>query len=145
VAHLATQIRDKVIVAVTGLVTTGPRVFAGRVHAVERADIPCVAVDIGDEDAEYVSMGYPRDISATLAVEITAMVSIRGDFDAELNKIQSEVQAAMSADPTFTGLVVDIMYRRRMRIADGQGDSPIAALVLSYDIIYRYTETNPEV
>jgi hypothetical protein len=144
-AHLITQIRDDVVTKLTGLTTTGANVFTGRVHAFERTDLPCIAVDVGGESAEYVTMGYPRGISATLSVEVTAIVSLRGDFDAELNKIQLEVQQAMSADPSLSSLAVNCTFSRRERITDGKGETPIAALIIGYDVTYRYIENNPEV
>jgi len=142
--HIATVIRDNVVALVTGLPSTGASVFAGRVHALERSDLPCVAVDVGAESAEYVTQGYPRSISATLAIEVTAIVSLAGDFDAALNQIQAEVQAAMAADPTLTNIATNTVYDGRERITDGQGEKPVAALVLQYSVSYRYSENNPQ-
>ena len=142
--HLLTQIRDNVVSDVTGLTTTGARVFSGRVHALESGVLPCLAVDVGDETGDYASIGYPRVIAANAVLDITAIASTTGDFDAIINQMQLEIQLGISADPTLGGIASNVVFTGRKRMVTG-GREPVAALIISYDVLYRYAENNPEV
>jgi hypothetical protein len=47
--HIKRQIRERAVQTLTGLATTGVRVFASRARMVQPADLPCLRVFCSDE------------------------------------------------------------------------------------------------
>lgn len=98
-SHLRTHIRDAVVTRVTGLASTGLRVFKSFVAP--QADVPFLLVTLdGREDVlmDATSM-QERDLTFT----VSGFVKKNGDVDADLDQIAFEVEGALAIDPTFGG------------------------------------------
>ena len=67
--HVRRSIREQVASTVTGLTTTGSRVFQSRVFRLEAADLPCLLVYTKTESVELDTM-IPRALNRDLTVEV---------------------------------------------------------------------------
>ena len=95
--HRAESIMQAVTTKVTGLATTGARVFRGRVRTIETA--PALTVEMGADNVDEDRSSYPR-IRRELNIKITAHIKNNTDPDSDLNTIREEVYNALMADRT---------------------------------------------
>jgi len=70
-AHLRKQIRDNVVTVLTGLSTTGSRVYASRVYPMAAANLPGLCVYTKSESVEILTMTPPRSQLRTLSLAET--------------------------------------------------------------------------
>ena len=66
--HVRQSIRDNIKTTLTGLTTTGSRVYVSRVYPLTNDNFPGLAIYTADESDEYAVMGPPRTIFRTLNV-----------------------------------------------------------------------------
>lgn len=143
--HLRRQIREAVGTAVTGLTTTGSRVFQSRVYPAQSSDLPCLLVASKSETVEVLSIHYPRSLQRTLQLEIIAVAKATADLDDTLDGICKEVEIAL-ANPvsglaslarTITMVSTEMDYR-------GTAEKPVGSATMLYEVDYFAVENAPD-
>ena len=139
---LRKRVRDAVVTAVTGLTTTGSRVYQSRVYPMQAATLPGIVVYTESETVQYLTMGLPRTQMrvATFAVEIY----VRGvdGYDEQIDQIAAEVEGALYANVELGGLVKDTQVTGITFAYAGDGDKPVGVGSMSVDVTYTTTEGN---
>lgn len=98
--HARQAIREAVATAVTGLATTGSRVFQSRMRAQDA--LPCLLVTTdGESITEEISGVQQRE----LEIRITGVAKAAANVDDTLDTIASEVETAVQAAGTLGALV----------------------------------------
>lgn len=143
-SHVRQQIRQAIITLVTGLTTTGSNVFDTPVYLTEPAVLPALLCRSDSEDIEIDTMGHPRDMMRELTFSIQAQVQAVSGYQNTLDTICSEIEVALSADLTLGGLVQD-MYLSNVLFEFDNGEQPVGMGTLTYMIMYRTKDTQPEV
>lgn len=148
--HLADQIVDAVVVLVTGLTTTGARVFADRDIDDEPfadGELPGLTVNIGDETDEPQTLDNPSTMQAVLNVGITVGVKLTTMTAArkQLNLCRNEIQKAIAADRRLGGKCERIQLAQAEYEFNGGGDKPMATVRLVFQAVYLYYENTPDV
>ena len=69
-AHLREQIRDRVVTDLTGLTTTGSRVFRSRIYPLESNDLPGLCIFTKSETTDYDTITLPRSTSRILEIGV---------------------------------------------------------------------------
>ena len=147
-AHARQQIRDAVVTAVTGLSTTGARVYPSRVHPLAKDFAPSLLVYTGDEEIEAHGQGRPVSLMRSLEVIVDGRA---GDVDAaameqKLDAIANDVEAALgvaTGTAPLGGLVLNMQITGIEVERDGEGDRPMGAVRLAYSILYRTADAAP--
>lgn len=104
--HVRTQIRDAAVTTLTGLTTTGARVYPSRLTPLRDADLPCLLVMTNDEEIAGADVhGVLQERTLRLAVRAVAKVS--GALDDTLDAMVAEVETALYAQ-TFGGLAKSV-------------------------------------
>jgi hypothetical protein len=142
--HRAEQIVVAVLAKVTGLTTTGTRVFRGRVYPLQDTEEPALCVFMGADTP--IAMLSQSLIDGELEVVITAVVKTSAtQIDTLLNQIRKEVTIALQADYT-QGLTFlhDSMEGEAARPElSGEADKPTASQQLNWKFHYRRSRTDP--
>jgi hypothetical protein len=139
--HARTQIRNAVITAVTGLATTGSRVFEGRIYPLATDELPALCVYTLNESSERISTtSLQRDLE--LVVEAYVHTSVR--YDELLDSIATEVETAIAANAALQALVKDITPVQFQKDLMKEGDKTIAVAILTFRCIYITHPSNPE-
>lgn len=96
------RIRDAAVTALTGLPTTGARVFASRVHDLQDAELPALRIYTDEESIAIASLGIARrrEHRLNLIVECCAKTHA---FDAQLDAMLREVYGAIDANQGLGG------------------------------------------
>ena len=142
--HRVETIMQALVTTVTGLATTGSRVYRGRAYAVPAADANAIRVwqgaDVVDEDSMF------HRLKSILIVKIEPVLSeTTAQVDETLNTIRREVAAAIGAAVNL-GLAFEITaleQRAEEPDVDGFGDSPRAAMPMVWAIEYWRNRADP--
>lgn len=131
-AHARQAIREALAAALTGLASTGARVFQSRMRAQDA--LPCLLVTTNDEDIQRVDMDSieERDI----AVEIIGVAKAAADIDDVLDTIAAEVETAIGANNTLGGRVKSMHLTRLRPEFDDELEQPAGLVRLTYRCIY---------
>ena len=143
-AHVRKQLRDNVAAAVTGLATTGARVYRSRAYPLDSANLPGLLVYAAGETSEIDSLASPRGLARVCEVVVEGVAQATANLDNTLDAIAAEVETALAADTTRGGLAKDtFLAATEIQISD-EGDKPVGAVRLTYRVQYRTRETAPE-
>jgi len=145
--HVRTAIRDDLITTLTGLTTTGARVYPSRVYPIQSSALPGLVIYTKSESADYatMTMGSGRTILRTLTAAIEAYVKGVTGYDDDIDDITAEVEVALAADPSLGGLAKDTRLISIEVEYSGEGDQPIAACMMNVEIDYTTSEGSPTV
>ena len=137
-AHLREQIRDRVVTDLTGLTTTGSRVFRSRIYPLESNDLPGLCIFTKSETT------LPRSTSRILEIGVEAYVKATADYDNTLDDISVEVEEALAGDVTLNNLVKDSKITSFESEYSGEGEQPIAIGRFTIEALYRVKENDVE-
>ena len=143
--HVRQQIRDRIASNVTGLTTTGDRVYKSRVWPLNADTMPALLVHSTSEDSATDIMGPSLVTNRELSVVVEGYVRNITVYDDKVDTIAKEVEIAMAADQTLNDLA-KFSYLSGTEISySGEGDQPIAVVSMTYLVQYRTAVDSPDV
>jgi len=108
-SHVQTQILSRLMTLLTGLPTTGSRVYQGRVHPLTPGTMPGLCVSLGGETP---TGGTTK--ATQKEVELVVDVYVGGDDYTVSGQVQVEVEAALYGDRVggrfFNSLATNLIY-----------------------------------
>jgi len=143
-AHIRKLIRDNIVTTLTGLTTTGTKVYRSRLYALAESKLPCLAIYTNTEATEYLTMREPRTQQRALDVSVEAYVKATANYDNTIDDICSEVEQALYTDTTRGGYAKDTQVTGVNVEMSIDGDQPIALATINVNVIYNTEEGNPE-
>ena len=141
--HARQQIRDAVAAALTGLSTTGDRVYAGRTRPLAKDHEPALLVYTSEESAEAHTQS-PRRLLRTLTLFVEGRVSGADVPDDTLDDIALEVETALAGDADLGELIKDIVLVRTMTDTQAPGGAQVGEVRLQFAVLYRTTAAAPQ-
>ena len=141
--HIRQQIREKFGTTLTGLNTTGSRVYESRVYPLET--VPALIIYTKEESSEPIVIGTDRVMSRELSVVVEGYAKATSDFDDTIDTISKEVEEAIAADRTLDGLAKDCYLESTEIEFNGEGEKPLGYVSLTFLTNYYVQETNPDV
>ena len=127
--HVRQQLREAVATALTGLTTTGGRVYSSRIYPLVDADLPCLMIYTDGDQIEALTIHAPHEQQRSTRVKIEAVAKAVSGFDNTLDTICKEVETAIANASSAT---VKGMFLQATGIELDQGDQPIAKATLVY-------------
>ena len=141
--HIRQQIREKFGTTLTGLTTTGSRVYESRVYPLET--VPALVIYTKSEASEPIVIGTDRVMSRELSVVVEGYAKATSNFDDTIDTISKEVEEAIAADRTLDGLAKDCYLESTEIEFNGEGEKPLGYVSLTFLTNYYVQETNPDV
>jgi hypothetical protein len=142
VSHAIEQIRDALVSALTGLTTTGSRVYRSRLWPRTAASLPCLVVSTESESAELATLHPNPLLQRGLDVQVRGYALATTDLDETLDDIQAEVETALG-NTTLGGLVKTLTYSGRQVALDDASDQPVGLLTLTFQAVYMTAASSP--
>ncbi|WP_294344693.1 hypothetical protein [Prosthecochloris sp.] len=145
-AHVRTQIRDRVITTLSGLTTTGSRVYRSRVYPMSSATMPGICVYCMDEKGQDETEDL---LTKSVSVVVDGYVS-GDDFDDDVDTIQAEVETALygdynsSTDRFFNGLVLDLSFTAADSKYNGEAKIKHGIIRMVFTALYLINRGAPE-
>jgi len=142
--HLHKQIRAAVVTKLTGLTTSGVRVYANRLAPLPDAQLPALLITLDDESAEGVTIGSPQLQERTLTLVVAASAKATSALDDTLDLMSKEVETALAAGITVAGVLLDVFYTG-MSFDDELGDKPVGVKRMTFSIPFTAMSNAPDV
>lgn len=142
--HARHQIRDQVVSTLTGLTTTGARVYPSRVRPLTESNYPCLLVYTTSEAVVDGNGSRPRSLVRQLRLVVEAVCKASADIDDTLDTIAKEVEVALATDPTLGGLAKDCVLAETEIDLVGDGDKPHGIGKLTFSVVYCTKENTPD-
>jgi hypothetical protein len=143
-AHVRKLIRDNLKTALTGLTTTGSRVYQSRVYPLAAATLPGLLIYSKDEATEYQTIGLPRLQLRTVSFTVEAYVKGVSDYDDTLDQICLEVEESLYTNSSLGGYASDVMVTSFEADFNGDGDQPVSRATLTIEVQYQTLENDLE-
>lgn len=141
-AHVREQIRSAVVTAVSGLTTTGARVYESRVLPLEATSLPALCVYTRSDTPSYDD-GRMNAIPARV-LDIHIEGYCRGDDQSVLDDIAAEVETAMAGSTTVRAFGPMWLGAQEMRV-DGEGEALVSVIDMAWTLHYSTAEGAPSV
>jgi hypothetical protein len=148
--HVRRQIRDALGTLVTGLATTGARVYLAPVVSIPIAQLPALAVWVDEEALELATGSAPMEYARTITVRVVGFASeatgLSGVIDNTLDQIALELEAAIGGDATLLGGILNSPLEL---VAIGversaEGEAPLGRITLTYTARVETSAAAPE-
>lgn len=143
--HLRRQIREGVASTVTGLATTGARVFQSRVYPLQTVELPGLLIYTRNETSTVIGVNPGRQIERVLQLIVEGVAKATSDLDDQLDQIAKEVETVLAAVPTALLALVKDIYLRTTEIAIEPGEKPTGRIRMTYQLDYYNVESAPDV
>lgn len=144
-AHLRKQIRDAVKTTLTGLSTTGQRVFQQRFYPMQATALPGLLIYTNSETSELMTMTRPQKSQRELLLTVEGLAKANATLEDTLDAIAREVEEALGVDPTFGGLVKTSFLTGTELEFNADGENPVGAVRLTFAVRYITTATEVEI
>lgn len=147
--HIRRQIREAIKLLLTGLPTTGGRVFTNRLQRIDDADLPCLTISTDTEEIVTESIHSDPILARNLTVTVTAYVKANAAFDDIADTIIKEVEAvfnvAVANNATLGALAQTIQLQGIGIDFDSSGEQPVAQASMQYLIHYSTQASTPDI
>lgn len=143
--HVRRQIREAIATAVTGLATTGARVFQSRIYPLEATDLPGLRIYTISEASSTQNFGFPRLYERRLTVRIEACAQATADLDDVLDEICKEVETALGGAAVSLGGAKSITLLDTDISMSGDSEKPRGQAAMSWEVFYVTAENAPDV
>ena len=142
-AHVRKQIRDDVVTTLTGLTTTGTRVFASRVYPNEASKLPLLCVYSLNEASELIAMNG-NQLLRSLEIVVEGYAKAKANLDDTLDTIAKEVEEALAVDPTRGSIAHKTVINDTEISLSEEGEQAIAVIRMSFQVDYVTTSGDVE-
>jgi len=138
--HGRQQIREAAAAALTGLTTTGTRVYQSRVHPLADNKLPCLLVETNSEQITVESVHAPSMLQRELTLTVRAVAKVTGNLDDTLDTMVAEVETAIG-NTTLGGKVKSLVLESIATEMSGESDRPVGVLTMNWRAVY-FTVSN---
>lgn len=142
--HLHQQIRAAIVTALTGLATTGTRVYANRLQPLPDALSPTLLVTLDDETATPATFHTNPIYERELRLSVAAVAKATSGLDDTLDQISKEVETALAGGITLSGRRLDFTYTG-MSFDDEQSDKPVGIKRMNFSVPFTAAANAPDV
>lgn len=143
-SHIRKQIRDALVTALTGLTTTGSRVYRSRVYPLESGKLPGLCIYTKSEEVVNSTMTRPRTQTRQLEAAVEAYLMANTNFDDTLDTVAVEVEEAIYSNSALNALVKQINITGFEADYSGDGEKIVGVGTFSVQIIYSAKENDIE-
>lgn len=143
-SHVRTQIRNSIVTLVTGLTTTGARVYASRLYPLQDDNLPGLCVftqseEVDDEEGKNEQLQHRE-----LLVVVAGYDKVISGLDDQLDTIAAEVETAIFADRFLSGLLMSLDLVATEVELNVEQEKPLGKISITFRARYFTSEGAPE-
>jgi hypothetical protein len=139
-SHTHQQIRDALATALTGLTTSGARVYKNRLYPMDSAELPGLRIYLDSDEIQAETIHTPVLYAHTLTVTVEACARASTALDDTLDTMSAEIETALSAPLTVSGKKLDLIFAAS-QYDDEPASPPVGVKRLTFTLAY-YTASN---
>lgn len=141
--HALTQIRSAAVTALTGLTTSGARVYAERIYELAAANLPGLRVYVDDESSTTETIHSPAIKQRTAQLVVECCAKAASGLDTTCDTMQKEVEIALASGLSISGNAIPVDYRES-RFTVEPGATPVGVRRLVFDIEFFTLANAPD-
>jgi hypothetical protein len=142
-SHTHTQIRSALVTALTGLTTTGARVYANRLYPMDTAELPGLRIYLDADSITPESIHAPITYGHELTLSIEACARAGSGLDNTLDQIALEVETALASGLTVSGKALEPVLTGS-QYDDEPGSPPVGVKRLNFSLAYFTAGNAPQ-
>ena len=142
--HIRKQIRDAAVTALTGLTTSGARVYENRTHELQDANLPGLRIYTDSEEPRSAALGASRLLERDLDLVIEACSKKSSGMDDELDAMIKEVWIALAANQGIGGAKWVLPTRIEIDM-EGEAEKDVGVARMTFQVRYYTTLGAPDV
>jgi hypothetical protein len=148
--HIRRQIREAFATQVTGLVTSGARVYQSRVRNLADTDLPALRIYTEQEEiADNLGTTYqsnPDLQNRIITLRCEALAKANTELDDTLDLMCKEVEIAIAANPTLGGLAKIQCWLLSTNISMEDGlEKPVGIATMTWKLVTLTMSNAPDV
>jgi hypothetical protein len=140
-SHVRQQIREAVATLLTGLTTSGARVYQSRIYPIDDSKLPCLLINTDDEDVVPISVEVPSTQERHLTIRVRCVAKASANLDDTLDTMLAEVETVLGAAGVLSTLTKSVEMAGIRVEMDGVLEKPVGVASMEYQIAY-YTASN---
>jgi len=141
--HLHKQIRSAVVTKLTGLTTSGARIYANRLSPLPDTTSPSLLVTLDEERATGLTIHQPQAQERELSLSVSAVAKAASSLDATLDLMSKEVEVALASGITVGSTTLQVFYTG-MSFEDIQADKPVGVKRMTFTIPFTAMANAPD-
>lgn len=141
--HLHKQIRAALETRLTGLTTSGARVYANRVKVMAAANLPGLRIALDSEEAEPINVHQPQQQERRLSVVVECCAKGDDTLDDTLDLMSKEAEVALASGITVATQTLYPVYRG-MEMDLEQAEKVTGIKRLRYSVDYTALSSAPD-
>jgi len=142
-SHTHTLIRTALATALTGLTTTGARVYANRLYPLDTAELPGLRIYLDADSLTPETIHAPITYGHELTLSVEACARAGSGLDDTLDQIALEVETALAAGLTVSGKTLEPVLTAS-QYDDEPGSPPVGVKRLTFSIAYFTAGNAPQ-
>lgn len=139
-SHARTQIRNAAKTALTGLTTSGSRVFANRLYALADTELPGLRLSLDAETVQPETVDASPILARQIELVVECCAKANSALDDTCDAMQLEVEKALAAGLTISGKQLTVVLASSS-FDDTLGLMPVAVLKLVF-LVSFFTRAN---
>lgn len=141
-SHVRQQIREAVATVLTGLTTSGARVFQSRLRVLSDADLPCLLINTDDESIDTPAISHAAMQERELQLLVRAVAKNGASVDDLLDTMLAEVETAMTGQ-TLGGIAKGLVLEKISIEMNDELEKPIGIASATYRVTYYTADGAP--
>jgi hypothetical protein len=138
-SHARQQIREAAATLLTGLTSTGSRVYQSRIYTLRDTDLPCLLINTDDEQDVTLGPGENSAQERSLQLSIRCVSKQVADLDDKLDTMLAEVETALG-NQTLSGKAKAMQLESISIELSDELEKPVGIATAVFRITY-YTAT----
>ena len=129
--HPRTRLRAAAVARLTGLATSGPRVYVDREYTQQPAELPCLHISVRETSQ---LAGYPATYTREISLRVRALARATANLSDTLDRIALEVETALGQGLSVGAsapLLHSSMSAEEPEI-DTETDQPVGELMMHF-------------
>lgn len=142
--HVRQQVREAIAAILTGLATTGNRVYQSRLIPLQDDELPALLISTNQEGVEALNVNSNPMLERNLIIKVTVVAKAVSNLDDTLDTVIKEVEQALNASVaanTLSGLVKSILLTDIDIEMNAEAETPTGQAILSFTTSY-FTQAN---
>lgn len=145
--HIRKRVRAAVGTLLTGLATTGSRVYTSQYYSLSAAEMPALIIYTPEEDSSSPPPKcHPGTLRRIITLTVEAVVTGTGNLADALDQIAKEVEARMATDFTLGATCKEVqLVRTAFTFRATDSPQPGASLQMNFTVVAPTLEGVPDV
>lgn len=143
--HVRQQVREAMGTLLTGLTTTGARVYQSRARPLSDAELPALRIYTDGDEVETLTVDRPAAQERTVDIRVEAVARVSDNLDDTLDTICKEVETVIGNNPTLSGKARDCLYTGVKIDMQANGDRVAGVASMSFRADAQTMSNTPDI